>query len=99
MSQSRCKDSPKKEFGNRSGVCACVHTRMHTEFREREQHELHSDRGDLHVAEATCGKGRPRVEEARGELIGRALGVLLRGCSFGSKALKSLGRNLGRGWV
>lgn len=66
---------------------------------EREHHELHSDRGDLPVAEAACGKGRPRVEEARGELIRTALGVLLRGCSFGLKALNSLGRFLGRRWA
>lgn len=51
------------------------------------------------MAEAACGKGRPRVEEARGELIRTALGVLLRGCSFGSKALNSLGRILGRRWA
>ena len=37
-------------------VCECVDVCM-AGFTQRDQHELHSDRGDLPEAEAACGMG------------------------------------------
>ena len=65
-------------------VCECVYVCM-AGFTQRDQHELHSDRGDLPEAEAACGMGGLR----RGGPTRKDLGILLKG--FGLKALKSQG--------